>query len=227
MMAKANLQAPRQLSRCYRCGVLPCDCRIPMRYDADEAQAATNLWGFNCGPGALAAVLGVRPNEIRPVLREFEQKRYTNPRLMYAILRSLGLYWKPIKPWGWPRWGLVRIQWAGPWTAEGRPPKARYRHTHWIATSNKQGKLASRADRGSCCIFDINAIRVGGWIAYREWDEQLVPWLLRRVEPEANGKWWPTHLLELIHIQCKNVGQRLESTCHKEEQRPIPERLAK
>ncbi len=60
-----------------------------VRFTRDEAQAAGEAWGFNCGPGALCAVLGKTPNELRPHLREFERKRYTNPSLMAAILHDL------------------------------------------------------------------------------------------------------------------------------------------
>ena len=32
-----------------------------MRFGLEEAQAASDEWGFNCGPGALCAVLGKTP----------------------------------------------------------------------------------------------------------------------------------------------------------------------
>jgi hypothetical protein len=38
----------------------------PVRFTLDEAQAAADTWGMNCGPGAIAAVLGLTLDELRP-----------------------------------------------------------------------------------------------------------------------------------------------------------------
>jgi len=167
--------------------------RPPLRYTIDEAQAAADDWGFNCGPGALTAVLGMTPDELRPHLGDFEQRGYTNPSLMAAILRRLNVPFQRVfesavdpgaRPVVWPRFGLVRIQWSGPWTKPGVPMAARYRHTHWIGVDDS-GPVRM--------IFDVNAICDGGWLTWREWECQLVPWLLRECCPKADGRWWPTH----------------------------------
>jgi len=47
--------------------------------DAAEAQTAWDVWGCNCGPGAIAAILNMRLDEVRPLMGDFESKRYTNP----------------------------------------------------------------------------------------------------------------------------------------------------
>ena len=172
-------------------------------FNVDQAQAAGDAWRFNCGPGALCAVLQVAPEEIRPHLGDFENKGYLNPMLMYQILHGLGLKYKNQrldsvtcpKP-EWPEFGLIRIQWDGPWCAEGVPMKARYRHTHWVAVFKQ-------------LVFDVNATCVGGWLPYTEWADQLVPWLLKQCEPKANGKWWPTHCLALDRDQCLDVGRTM------------------
>ena len=183
------------LPPCYRCSTQPCKCMIPIAYDRDEAQRAGEGWGFNCGPGALTAVLGIVPDVLRPHLQTFEQKGYTNPTLMYSILKGMGLRWTPISA-GNPLYGLVRIQWEGPWTKPGVPVRARYRHTHWIATDGD-------------FVFDINAMCVDGWISKAEWEGQVVPWLLSECEPKANGRWHRTHRLALTHEDCQIAANRL------------------
>lgn len=171
-------------------------------FNVDEAQAAADAWNFNCGPGALCAVLNVGPETIRPHLCGFEKKGYTNPLLMFEILKGLGLKWENLKTL--PDFGLVRVQWDGPWCDPGRPLKARYRHTHWIAVCGQE-------------IFDINATCAGGWLSYHEWDTQLIPWLLKEVEPKASGRWWPTHNLSLDRVQCARVGLSLKNGKNKEQ----------
>lgn len=88
--------------------------RPPIRFTEDDAQAAWEAWRFNCGPGALCAITGMTPAELRPHLGDFE-----------------------------------------------------------------------------------NAACVGGWISWKEWATQLVPWLLKECHPKATGGWWPTHCWEV------------------------------
>lgn len=169
----------------------------PLRFNSDEADRANEEWGFNCGPGALCAVLGMTPNELRPSLGDFEQKRYTNPTLMWDILNRLGVKWRlrqgkrdseigePTASLDWPDYGLVRVQWEGPWTAPGVPERVRYRHTHWIGSA---GLIDG--------VFDINSLS-SGWVPLHWWQGTLVPWLLGECEPKANGKWHLTHVVEV------------------------------
>jgi hypothetical protein len=155
------------------------------KFNWDDANIAAKEWGANCGPGAIAAVLNKTLDEIRPRLGDFERKHYTNPMLMYQILRNLAPAWGTFKSGMWPYNGLVRVQWEGPWTEPGVPLRKRYRHTHWIA---------SRWDDSEIYIFDINCICVG-WIPVKEWTDQVVPWLVKGLEPLAYGTWHPTHKL--------------------------------
>lgn len=167
--------------------------RVP--FDVAEADRCYDVWGFNCGPAAICAVTGKSPEEIRAHLGDFESKRYTNPTLMLRALRSMGISHVCTQSQGptlaleWPKWGLVRIQWAGPWTRPGVPIPARYRHTHWVATHIGDPGIG----RG---VFDINAIEAGGWIPFWAWKDRLVPLILESV-PRSSGDWWPTHSIEL------------------------------
>ncbi len=169
-----------------------------VRFTVDDAQRASDDWGFNCGPAALCAVLNRTPAQIRPHLLDFEQKGYTNPSLMFSVLKRLGVQHRQTYRDDVPVsllsvaasrvlvFALVRIQWGGPWTRPGVPMAARYRQTHWIACAGEDN-----------LVFDVNAMCVGGWLPYAEWAEQLVPWLIRECVPRADGTWWPTHVIEV------------------------------
>jgi hypothetical protein len=156
----------------------------PTRFTVDEAQAAADAWGLNCGPGAVAAVLGMTLDELRPHLGDFERKQYTNPTLMWSILNSVGVKWRTSRDKAFPDYGLARIQWTGPWTKPGVSPRAAYRYTHWVGAAGDE-------------IFDINCMSVGGWVPSREWSGQVVPWLLGECVPRADGGWFVTHSVEI------------------------------
>src|SRR5579862_2172182 len=102
--------------------------RLP-RFTLADQQRAFDDWGSNCGPGAIAAITDRTLDEVRLHMGDFEEKRYTNPTLMWATLDRLGVRWRKQKaPLTWPQWGLVCIQWHGPWTAPGVPARVAYRH---------------------------------------------------------------------------------------------------
>jgi hypothetical protein len=166
-------------------------------WTCEQADAMADEWGFNCGPAAICAVTEMTPEQLRPHMGDFEGKHYTNPTLMREILERIKVPYhcmtdsRGAKDLPWPSWGLVRVQWGGPWTREGRPMVARYRHTHWVASD--------RGINGSLRVFDVNATCVGGWIDYDEWDVLLVPWLLKQCEPRADGRWWVTHSIQIFN----------------------------
>jgi hypothetical protein len=172
----------------------------------EAVYAANQAWGFNCGPGALCAVLDVSPDQLRPNLLDFEQKRYTNPTLMADILRGLAVPFRRVWEYRenaerfapiYPRFGLVRIQWGGPWIKVGVPVRARYRHTHWIAVRPCADTACLSPGAAVRDVFDVNCMQVGGWVPWGTWTSRVVPWLLRECEPKSDGKWWPTHCWEV------------------------------
>lgn len=177
---------------------------IPVRFSLDDAQRAADTWGANCGPGAIAGVLGYTLDELRPHLFDFERKRYTNPTLMWQILRGLGVPFRVEVARAWPAYGLARIQWEGPWTQPGVPIGARYRRTHWVGSS--LGRTM-----GDAKVFDINCICDGGWVSFNVWSRQVVPWLLKECEPKANGHWHVTHCVD-IDLDCVRGNQPRIST---------------
>jgi len=159
------------------------------RFDLDDASHASQEWGANCGPGAIAAIAGLTLDEVRPHMGDFEAKGYTNPILMWEVLTRLGLVWRLRgKPFTVPAWGVVRIQWEGPWTEPGVPMRVRCRHTHWIGAGLQDGQPIA---------FDINCMCVGGWVPWQEWKSQVAPWLIREAVPKGSGAWHITHLVDV------------------------------
>ena len=169
-----------------------------VRFTIEDAQTAADVWGFNCGPAALCAMLEKTPDEIRPHLHGFDAKRYTNPTMMKTILDSLSVEYRQVYrsdtpvgmsecSWDFP--ALIRMQWGGRWTNAGVPMRVRQRCTHWIGwdPENEVGR-----------VFDVNAMCVGGWIPFEEWYFRLVPWLISEACPKGDGTYWPTHVLEII-----------------------------
>ena len=138
------------------------------RFTMEDADRANDAWGANCGPGAIAAICGLTLDDLRPHMGDFEGKHYTNPTLMWQVLRNIGVRFSyrggHLGQTNWPRWGLCRVQWEGPWTKPGVPARAAYRHTHWIG--------ATRLTDASIGIYDINAMANGsGWSSLTDWSD--------------------------------------------------------
>ncbi len=180
------------------------DCCPPEpRFTLEDAETAGD-WRFNCGPASICAVASMTPDELRPKLLDFERKGYTNPTLMWDVLRGLGMRWLTLTA-SWDNLtghgadsaiGLMRVQWGGPWTKDGVPMAARYRHTHWVAWWRFDGTVF---------IFDVNAMCAGGWLPIADWRGQLAPWLIRACEPKGDGTFWPTHIVKTGYYQFPQV----------------------
>lgn len=176
------------------------------KFTVDDADRAYNEWGCNCGPAAAAAICGLTLDEIRPMLGDFEKKKYTNPTLMWEVLRNTRRQWTAgmigsgARGLGgrppFPFYGLVRVQWEGPWTKPGVPMRVRYRHTHWVGATNFGGDWTVPGWQEPY-VFDVNCMCVGGWVSLSEWSTSVVPWLLGQCEPKADGKWHLTHVVEV------------------------------
>jgi len=170
---------------------------LPLKFTLAEFEAANDEWGINCGPGALAAVCGMSLDEVRRHMGDFEQKRYTNPSLMFAALKSAGMKYRLRQPGGapgrafdWPGYGLCRVQWHGPWMAPGVPIAARYRQTHWIG--------ACIGDNGGIGVFDVNCLNNGtGWVSLPDWRTIAVPFILASCVKRSTGEWSLTHSIEI------------------------------
>jgi len=200
-------------------------------FSQEDAAAAWRTWGANCGPGALAALLQVSLDAVRPALAAagFEDrpclKRYTSPTIMRAALETLGckiakdVRGNPEFTRGgsrapastpWPNRGLVRVQWTGPWTAPGANPRWAYGATHWVCAWGVEAELVvgkTRLPASSHLIFDINT----GWNLRADWERETVPLILKDYK-RADGGWYPTHLWEVALAREQSVGTAISGT---------------
>ena len=109
--------------------------REPVLTDTIEAADA---WGANCGPMSLAAALGLKHVEpTRAIIHPF--RGFMSPTdMLDALALAAKAGWiesfRNIRSPAadpWPQFGLVRVQWLGPWM-DLADPRAAYRNTHWI-----------------------------------------------------------------------------------------------
>lgn len=167
------------------------------RFTASDVARANAAWLCSCGPCALAAILDLTLDEVRPhFMPAFPG--YTNLTRMRRALEAAGRQFRVercdhpfIEPGReWPSWGLCRIQWHGPWTQPGANPRWAYTHTHWIA--------AWRA-APAICVFDVNAMEYeddNGWLPLSDWSACTVPRLTADIK-RATGGWHLTHSIEV------------------------------
>jgi|SRR6202050_2200754 len=170
-------------------------------FTENDSADAYNEWGANCGPNALAFALQIPIASVRGMIPGFEEKRYTSPTMMKAALSNLKKKFDDIDApddlcMFCQNVALVRIQWCGPWTAEGANPKWAYRQTHWIvcwsvaSTTGIGSVLGSRitqtVDR---MVFDCN----GGIRTFESWQKEIIPALTSGIK-RADGQWYPTHV---------------------------------
>jgi hypothetical protein len=157
----------------------------PCAFSSDELDAAWEEWNCNCGPAALAACLVCTLDDVRRFCYPtgFETKGYLNPTMMGQAITNAGRRYHGVATSLLPRSGVVRVQWGGPWMKPEVPIRARYGHTHWIAS-----RLLNKIQ----WVFDVNA----GWQPFAEWQSQTVPRLTGAIK-RADGTWSYTHLWEV------------------------------
>lgn len=156
---------------------------------AEDFLAANEEWDANCGPGALAAVLGCTMSEVRRFFPDFGDKPWTNPTTMLAALRMSGRRHLSRSSTAFPVHGLCRVQWEGPWMRPTVPIAARYQKTHWIAAHNIASQVA---------IFDVNALDEfcpDGWLSLENWGAKIAPALMAEIK-RCTG-WSITHSIEV------------------------------
>lgn len=167
----------------------------PPRFTLADADRAHSEWGCNCGPAALAAIVGMTLDEVRPHMGDFERKGYINQTMMHAALASAGKKYNKVghkTVFDYPFYGLCVVQWEGPWLDPGVHHMARYRYTHWIGAA-RHLDLSKHA----IGIFDVNCLNNGsGWTALADWESHVVPHLTSQYK-RANGKWHVAHAIEV------------------------------
>lgn len=140
--------------------------------DVDEMYARFKL---NCGPCALAALLGRPVVSVRDWFPAYPLKPWCNLLGMCAALDAAGVPYQRCSPGGknLPAKGLAFLQWEGPWLAPGVPIGAAYQRCHWIGVVGEM-------------VYDVNARE---WVPRTEWEADVIPHLIAHT-PRATG--WHT-----------------------------------
>lgn len=146
--------------------------------DVDEAYGA---WRANCGPCAVAALLGREVNAVRELFEPWPG--FTNPTLIRRAVERAGRRIatsteKTVQS------GLGFVQFEGPWEAGGA--RAAYRHTHWVALAR---------GRETLMVYDAAAGEDGGWVQVGLFSALIIPLYLES-EPKATG-WRFRQVLEV------------------------------
>lgn len=168
------------------------------RFTLADLLAARDAWSCSCGPASLAAICGLTLDEVRPHFGP-DWPGYTNVRAMRLAIHRAGRTYHdhPRHQTAWPRYGLARIQWEGPWTAPGANPRWSYRHTHWVGVSRLQLASGVVVDPDAVYIWDCNATDIGGgWSPLAWWSSRVAPRLTREIQ-RATGGWHITHAIEV------------------------------
>jgi len=73
---------------------------ITLRFDQRDFEQANAEWGCNCGPSALAAALGITLDRAHELIPEFDDRRYTSPRMMKDALQLADVQMREITKGG-------------------------------------------------------------------------------------------------------------------------------
>lgn len=158
---------------------------LDAHYVPTDSAIAQAVFGANCGPISLAAVLGEDVCDIMCYFPHFlnPNSRFTNLSSMKRALKSCGEKPRQLRQ-EFPTHGVALIQWLGPWTDFNLFSKWSLSYSHWIAISRDH-------------VFDyFDDI----WRPMDEWVDLVVPEYLREI-PGATG-WTVKFGLEVEKGSC-------------------------
>lgn len=158
--------------------------------DVDEAHAA---WKANCGPCAVAALLGREVNAVRDLFEPWPG--YTNPTKIKEALKRAGKTCVPSSAEALRTNGLGFVQFEGPWEAGGA--RAAYRHTHWVALARRFSPVPEgMSPRPLLFVYDVAIGSRGGWLPLDFFSRRIIPLYLED-QPKATG-WRFRQVLEVV-----------------------------
>lgn len=152
-------------------------------YAPPDVDKQHELWGANCGPTALAALLGKTVAEIRPLVQPFKGFMHAGD-LVTALGRAGKQTRRHDEPRGskaLPQHGLAVLQIDGPWCEPGVNPKARFRYTHTIACWH------------GVMVYDGNMDK---WRRRENWERETMAFLVQD-QKRATG-WYTSTIIEVI-----------------------------
>lgn len=172
-------------------------------YIPTDLDLASSTWGANCGPGALAALLGREVWTTRALFPHFPEKAWVNLTQMLAAVAAVPISHRREQlpkpgnpeatgPFPFPlaRKALAQIQWTGKWTLPGADPRQAPRHSHWTAVATVPA---------GTFVYDVNVNwdgpLPGGWLLVEHWEKQIAPMMM--AEKKGRTGWY---VKDLIHI---------------------------
>lgn len=164
--------------------------RVAPLYVPTDINEAHDAWRANCGPCAVAALLGREVNAVRELFEPWPG--YTNPTLIKAALKRAGKTCVPTLADALRTNGLGMIQWEGPWEAGGA--RAAYRHTHWVGLA---WRFVEPVRTGPVLfVYDAAIGARGGWLPLDFFSRRIIPLYLED-QPKATG-WRFRQVLEIL-----------------------------
>jgi hypothetical protein len=154
-------------------------------YAPADVAAAAAAWGATCGPAALAAILQLPVVWLRPLLGDYPVREYMHPTHMRQALTKAQVAQRVMRSSRAIEYayGLLFLQFTGPWCQAGVPVDAASRHTHWVGT-------AWTTEYGTM-IYDSTAEgregQQGGWVTKREWLTRILPALTATIRRAYGG----------------------------------------
>lgn len=153
-------------------------------YEPADVDEQHELWGANCGPCALAALLGRPVAAVRELVQPWKGYMHAGD-LQEAVTRAQHRSSRrDFRQHGrvWPLRGLAVIQIDGPWCLL-KNPRAAYTHTHTVAVDHMGAYRR---------IYDGNANQ---WLHEADWQREIMDELVRETK-RATG-WWIRTTLEV------------------------------
>lgn len=151
-------------------------------YVPTDIREQHDAWGANCGPFAVAALLGRQVADVRKIFTGWPG--YTNPTtIRTAIMRAHRTVSKTTLEH--VRSGLGFVQFEGPWEKGGA--RAAYAHTHWVALARRTVEIAPGEFGGDPVLFVYDTASggdLGGWLPIEVYSEHVAPLYF---EPKATG----------------------------------------
>lgn len=175
-------------------------------YSPPDLLQAHEEWKATCGPGALAAVLGVPLVELKGHFLRARKKpslSYTTPTMMQQVLHALGR--TAITHQGWANdvhFGLAFIQLRGTW--DNAPERVQYKHSHWVG-------FARVGPSRLLQLYDVNAGEAGEWEPSWMWKEGTIRNICEQHEG-ASGLWRVRLTLEVLGEASGQPGGALAET---------------
>lgn len=160
---------------------------LDIKFTQEELKQAKRTFGITSGIVAFSYLTGIPFEKAISLFPEFSKTNIVTPGSMLQQLTSNNMNVILCEDTLWPSFGLVRIQWGGEWTYMEESVKDSRKHVYWLIARSKDDNVE---------VLDLYGFFDKEWMLLDDWSN-LLPDLLSRVEPQANGNWFITHTYDI------------------------------